>query len=324
VHYLESQIQEKLAAIQGEKQERAQSGSVKSDGPEGEENLLMLSATATATQEPQTGDVSLPTISILSLSNIGDSSESGPFTFSKVLSTIIRSDGRNPACSTKSNPFFADLADAIPHALPDMASQLSGNSGRRHLDKYFKVVQFRYPCVDQEEVEDYYKVWVGQQTDKTQARQESPVKNFIIYMVIAIGIALDEESAAHSSFFSSHFLFAAIRHFEAVLEGAAGSTDDPIDIIRALLLLAIYSLYSPSAGPTWHFIGLAIRKAVCMGYNMELPGDDHESVREKRRWVFWSAYVLDRCVCQALGRPLSIQDSDVTAQVCIPLLSFLT
>ncbi|KAF3929728.1 hypothetical protein AA313_de0209431 [Arthrobotrys entomopaga] len=401
VRFLESSIQEKLASLreqhgtpesqpsskrlkldpdnQATWQDRYMQGRMELDG---EENLLMLSATASMTHASAVNaqmelpapaihhDVStLPTMSILSLSNIGDSNESGPFTFSKVLSSIIRSDGRNPALSTRVNPFFTDLADAIPHVLPDMASQLSGSTGRKHMDKYFRMVQFRYRVLDRKDTEEYYENWVNRQSKQTtraesvssarSALQEeantvgtpsttagansqtvqgdtpgptnpdSPIKNFIIYMVLAIGITLDEDSASHSAFFSNHFLFAAIRHFEAVLEGSEGSnvgTDDPIDTIRALLLLAIYSLYSPSAGPTWHFIGLAIRKAICLGYHMDMvqgeegsgPAVD-ERVQEERRWVFWTAYVLDRCICQALDRPFSIQDTDVTAK--LPTLS---
>ncbi|KAF3922316.1 hypothetical protein ABW20_dc0109346 [Dactylellina cionopaga] len=401
VRFLESSIQEKLASLReqhGTPESQPSSKRLKLDPDsnqatwqdrylqgrmelDGEENLLMLSATASMTHASTVNaqmelpapaihhDVStLPTMSILSLSNIGDSNESGPFTFSKVLSSIIRSDGRNPALSTRVNPFFTDLADAIPHVLPDMASQLSGSTGRKHMDKYFRMVQFRYRVLDRKDIEEYYEGWVNRQSKYTaradsvssarSALQEdangpgsttasqvggsaqevkgetpgpthpdSPIKNFIIYMVLAIGITLDEDSASHSAFFSNHFLFAAIRHFEAVLEGSEGSnvgTDDPIDTIRALLLLAIYSLYSPSAGPTWHFIGLAIRKAICLGYHMDMvQGEDggpvDERVQEERRWVFWTAYVLDRCICQALDRPFSIQDTDVTAK--LPTLS---
>ncbi|KAJ6263905.1 hypothetical protein Dda_0042 [Drechslerella dactyloides] len=399
VRFLETSIQEKLATLReqhGTPDSQPSSKRLKLD-PEsnqsswqdrymrsrmdldGEENLLMLSATASMTHASAVNaqmelpapaihhDVStLPTMSILSLSNIGDSNESGPFTFSKVLSSIIRSDGRNPALSTRVNPFFTDLADAIPHVLPDMASQLSGSTGRKHMDKYFRMVQFRYRVLDRKDTEEYYEGWVNRQSKHTtraesvassrsamqeesnatpsatsQAGQsqavkaetpapthpDSPIKNFIIYMVLAIGITLDEDSASHSAFFSNHFLFAAIRHFEAVLEGSEGSnvgTEDPIDTIRALLLLAIYSLYSPSAGPTWHFIGLAIRKAICLGYHMDMvQGEDagpvDDNVQEERRWVFWTAYVLDRCICQALDRPFSIQDTDVTAK--LPTLS---
>ncbi|KAK6342235.1 hypothetical protein TWF730_001712 [Orbilia blumenaviensis] len=395
VRFLESNIQEKLSSLREQHgtpesqpskrlklddgavswQDRYMQGRMELDG---EENLLMLSATASMTHASSVNsqmelpapaihhDVStLPTMSILSLSNIGDSNESGPFTFSKVLSSIIRSDGRNPALSTRVNPFFTDLADAIPHVLPDMASQLSGSTGRKHMDKYFRMVQFRYRVLDRKDIEEYYEGWVNRQskqmaraesvssarsalqednnpgssatsqaggpsqavTGDTPSHPDSPIKNFIIYMVLAIGITLDEDSASHSAFFSNHFLFAAIRHFEAVLEGSEGSnvgTDDPIDTIRALLLLAIYSLYSPSAGPTWHFIGLAIRKAICLGYHMDMvQGEDggpvDERVQEERRWVFWTAYVLDRCICQALDRPFSIQDTDVTAK--LPTLS---
>ncbi|KAF3932368.1 hypothetical protein ABW19_dt0201460 [Dactylella cylindrospora] len=399
VRFLESNIQEKLASLReqhgtpesqpskrqkldndtnsGSWQDRYMQSRMDLDG---EENLLMLSATASMTHASAVNaqmelpapaihhDVStLPTMSILSLSNIGDSNESGPFTFSKVLSSIIRSDGRNPALSTRVNPFFTDLADAIPHVLPDMASQLSGSTGRKHMDKYFRMVQFRYRVLDRKDIEEYYETWVNRQSKQTQRAEsvasarsalqedlagastasnasgpnqarsvkgetpaptspDSPIKNFIIYMVLAIGITLDEDSASHTAFFSNHFLFAAIRHFEAVLEGSEGSnvgSDDPIDTIRALLLLAIYSLYSPSAGPTWHFIGLAIRKAICLGYHMDMvQGEDggpvDEKVQEERRWVFWTAYVLDRCICQALDRPFSIQDTDVTAKVCRP------
>ena len=62
------------------------------------------------------------------------------------------------------------------------------------------------------------------------------------------------------------------------------------------LSLVIYSLYSSSGGSAWHFLGTAIRRLVSLGFFREPEVHDHMSAEEidMRRWLFWSAYILDR------------------------------
>jgi hypothetical protein len=93
---------------------------------------------------------------------------------------------------------------------------------------------------------------------------------------------------------------------------------DSLISIQALLsaqLLFIATMSLRSASIAGGLIVRAIMKAGlhrCPFRYADIPPSD----RDMRKRIFWTAYVLDRFLSQALGQPLGIQDSDV--DVCSP------
>jgi hypothetical protein len=61
-----------------------------------------------------------------------------------------------------------------------------------------------------------------------------------------------------------------------------------------MLLLAIFSLLSPSGGSAWHLIGLIVQKCVALGLEKEQDYPTQDSHALDRTNVFWTAYILDR------------------------------
>lgn len=60
------------------------------------------------------------------------------------------------------------------------------------------------------------------------------------------------------------------------------------------------------------YTGLALRMAISLGLHQEVS-DPHlsESIRDRRRRAWWSAYSLDRLLSVKSGNPISIQDEDI-------------
>lgn len=133
------------------------------------------------------------------------------------------------------------------------------------------------------------------------------ISAFLVNIVLAIGSSEKVRTNApcrvpHQSFFQ-----AAVRSLGDVL-----SADD-LDCIQCLLLLCMYGNNEPQSVNLWYTIGLILRLAIGIDLHR------HESLinkgfmeREMVKRLFWSVYAMDRNICIAMGRPLGMQDTDIT------------
>lgn len=93
-----------------------------------------------------------------------------------------------------------------------------------------------------------------------------------------------------------------------------------LDIVISLGLLSMYAAQVGSQAEAWIRVGQAIRHAQDLGLHrspvsLGLPVNTHT----RRRNVWWCIYTLERQLCTALGRPLSIDDQDCDVE--LPLSS---
>ena len=59
-------------------------------------------------------------------------------------------------------------------------------------------------------------------------------------------------------------------------------------------------------------IGQAVRLAVAMGMNREMPPDDTDPrEHERRRRLWWTLYIIDRKISIMVGAPVSIKDDEI-------------
>lgn len=82
--------------------------------------------------------------------------------------------------------------------------------------------------------------------------------------------------------------------------------------IQSLLALQVYLLSAMSVRNSYQLSGLIRTKLYAAGFH-RCParyGFDLDECNQRKR-IYWSAYALDRHICQTLGLPLGIQDSDV-------------
>lgn len=143
----------------------------------------------------------------------------------------------------------------------------------------------------------------------------SSLSTFLVNIVLAIGASEKGRATPSSQTLHQHFFRAAIEKLDDVL-GA-----DDRDGIQCLLLLCMYGSHEPQSVNLWYTAGLALRLAI--GTNMhrcESVGNGALLEEEMAKRLFWSVYTMDRSICIAMGRPLGIQDSDIT----MPFPSCLT
>ncbi|KAH8429207.1 Zn(II)2Cys6 transcription factor [Aspergillus melleus] len=142
----------------------------------------------------------------------------------------------------------------------------------------------------------------------------SPVSTFMVNIVCAIAAA--ERSGVRPGHNQIHRLFfeAAVKHLSVIM-----STDD-FDCIQCLLLLCMYGHNEPQSVNMWYTIGMALQLAIGIDLHRKesLSGLDSLHAEMVKR-VFWSTYVMNCSMAINMGRPLGIQESDITTPLPLQL-----
>lgn len=87
-----------------------------------------------------------------------------------------------------------------------------------------------------------------------------------------------------------------------------------LDFVQTLLLMAFYQQGLNRSNGAFSFYGLAIRTSLIMGLHRKVTDSKMTPIeKEKRRRVWWTAYVMESIWCAKLGQPIhiSIEDTDV-------------
>lgn len=141
---------------------------------------------------------------------------------------------------------------------------------------------------------------------------QSELSEFQVYMVFAIASADATSPGTRHRFAHRNFFQRAIRQLNAVL-----AADDK-ECIQCLLLLCLYGSNEPQSVNMWYTVGLALRLAIGIDmHRVETVAEKSVFEAEMSKRLFWSVYVMDRSMSIALGRPLGIQNSDIS--VPLPL-----
>lgn len=126
-------------------------------------------------------------------------------------------------------------------------------------------------------------------------------------MVFAIGASEQPRAKLRSSVSHHTFFQAAIRDLGSVMR------ESDIDCIQCLLLLCIFGSNEPQLVNLWHTVGIALRLAIGIDlHRQEKVANKSLLEAEMCSRLFWSVYTMDRSISMAMGRPLGIQDSDIT------------
>lgn len=155
---------------------------------------------------------------------------------------------------------------------------------------------------------------------ETGGSQYSPLVKFdfdflVIYLILAVSATLGSAEVGHAArclAFSESLFKEGIRHL-------SNPAPFPSDMawIQVTLLILQYASINPKLGNVWILSGLAMRDCLQLGFHRDIS----ESITldpleiDLRRRIFWAAYCMDRSICAALQRPLSIPDPAINAQL---------
>ncbi|CAH2353957.1 pyrimidine pathway regulatory protein 1 [[Candida] railenensis] len=128
----------------------------------------------------------------------------------------------------------------------------------------------------------------------------------LYFLNIVFAISSSVNHLQYPNLISDAFKAAAVKYIELVY-----SSQDQLESLQGILLLALYSIMRPAVPGVWYVLGSALRVVVDLGLQHEtassIRGLD-SFTKDKRRRLFWCTYSLDRQICFYLGRPVGIPE----------------
>ncbi|KAI1454265.1 fungal-specific transcription factor domain-containing protein [Annulohypoxylon moriforme] len=256
--------------------------------------------------EEETNDVLLA-VRDLSLSASGHYvGASSNITIGRVLSSFVTSQKasvpgmhEDQSAQGEDDPapksiYTSNAGDMI--GVPFLSPQVAG----RLLHGYFRHICTRYPMLHSTEV-----VRLHNNRDHLTDEYEQT----ILHLIYAVSGRWLESAGEMGHFFSDQHYEFAFEEMESMLRLRDGRT------VNYLLLMALYCTRAPKDPGAWTYVGAAMRLCIELGLHRrprrQQPGVEGEM--DKRR--FWTAYFLDRDISIAVGRPPSISDHDIDAEL---------
>lgn len=231
---------------------------------------------------------------------------SSNITIGRVLSSVVHSQRTSIPTAHEEQPgqgeddpapksiYSTNAGDMI--GVPFLSPQVAG----RLLHGWFRHIATRYPVLHSAEV-----VRLHHNRDNLTDEYERT----ILHLIYAVSGRWLESAGEMGHFFSDQHYDLAFDELEHMLQLRDSRT------INYLLLMALYCTRAPRDPGAWTYIGAAMRLCVELGLHRrprrQQPSVDSEM--DKRR--FWTAYFLDRDISIALGRPPSISDHDIDAEL---------
>ncbi|KAL4921464.1 fungal-specific transcription factor domain-containing protein [Aspergillus aurantiobrunneus] len=194
-------------------------------------------------------------------------------------------------------PFVA--RPAVSASTPRVLRLASLQEAEQVAGQYFDSMGYQYPFLYRVDFFDHLRtIYAG----------EVPSPEVHHSYHITIGIALLIGSANNAEARAMEFYHASNETLPIALH------NEDLAALRALLSLALYTLFATTGPSIWHVLGTALRLTTSLGlHKARRPTNWIDDEMAKR--AFWSLYNLDRLIASTLGRPLGLADEDITVSL---------
>ena len=185
------------------------------------------------------------------------------------------------------------VARPVPKA-PRILWLSSLEETERIVNRYFDSMGYQYPFLYRSEFMTHVRrIWTGW--------TPPPEVHNLYHITIAIALLIGAPDGNQPADF--------YRVSQETLPMALQNED--LAAVKALLSLALYTMFATTGPSVWHVLGSAMRLATSLGLHKSRPAASLIEEEMAKR-VFWSLYNLDRLIAVTLGRPLGIADEDIT------------
>ncbi|KAF5650771.1 STB5-SIN3 binding protein [Fusarium tjaetaba] len=214
------------------------------------------------------------------------------------ISAALAVDGRDPSkASSSSQPAYVMDDQLIP-----LTRNLTLSPFHRFLDWSVWL-----PHIDENRLYEQYEA-VLETSDQGIDLARTALPRFNTYLAVAIGISMSPDAGRLSSL-ASNLHTAAVKLLPFILH-----SQEPLDTLHCMLLLAVFSMFSALGGSTWHLMGFIMTNCIAAGLHKTAPprntSDSEATYRVE--WLFWSVYLWDRSLASVMGRPFTITEVDIS------------
>jgi hypothetical protein len=230
---------------------------------------------------------------------------SSNITMGRVLSSVVHSQrnyvnisnddaaqgGDDPAPKSVYSSRLTDVVGA-PFLSPSVAHRL--------LEGWFCHIATRYPVLHTAHVMELHNNRDNLSDDYDKS---------ILHLIYAVSGRWLESAGEMGHFFSDQHYDVAFENLDTILQLRDSRTVD------YLLLMALYCTRAPRDPGAWTYVGAAMRLCIELGLHRRSRRQPPSVEGEMNKRRFWTTYVLDRDISIAVGRPPSLSDHDIDANL---------
>ncbi|KAF5704607.1 transcription activator acu-15 [Fusarium mundagurra] len=189
--------------------------------------------------------------------------------------------------------------------ISDGSDLLSKEVGDKLIEAYYARVHPKHPFLPRKRVQSLHDARIELfPAHKTEGRT-SKCDYATLQLVYAIGaryLQLSNDDDHYSSP-KQHYACAMADADSIFVTGS-------LESLEAMLLLTIYQLRSPTGHGVWWMIETTMRYCIDNGLHRQAT-NLAPTLDERRKRIFWTAYMLEISVARTMGRPHSISDRDI-------------
>ncbi|KAF5699757.1 STB5-like transcription factor [Fusarium mundagurra] len=200
------------------------------------------------------------------------------------ISAALAVDGRDPSKASSSQPAYVMDDQLIP-----LTREMTLSHFQRFLDWSVWL-----PHIDENRLFQQYES-VLETSNQGADPTRTALPRFNTYLFLAIGISMSPDASRLSSL-ATKLHESAVKLLPFILH-----SQEPLDTLHCMLLLAVFSMFSASAA--------GLHKAV----PPRNTADTEYTYRVE--WLFWSVYLWDRSLASVMGRPFAITEVDISVAV---------
>lgn len=232
-----------------------------------------------------------------------------------------------PKLTTESTDTVSDSATQLPRQRVVPEPFPSRHIGENFIDLYFNLANPQTPILHRPTFERIFRRACTQIEQEGGNGLPNPSTNgegygvgekdhqhhadlYCLYMVFAIAVAV----TPRTDNLPERFHASAMLHMDGLFS-AISQTNNRLDGLKGILLLALYSIMRPAAPGVWYVLGAALRLAIDLGLHQENTFKTERNldplVIDERRRLWWCTYGMDRQLGLYLGRPFGISDDAI-------------
>ncbi|KAK6532667.1 hypothetical protein TWF281_006846 [Arthrobotrys megalospora] len=225
-----------------------------------------------------------------------------PLSFESTLFEAIRLSGCDPLRAESPNLLFSSLSTALNNVKAlDLLKNMDLASLNAAVNNYIHFIHAHYPLLIGEEIRIKFNLMMS---PDYQSGQIPPAEELVIYLVVILGMTTAPQ-------FKSAQMFPQMLYYTALRTPGLFDDLESIAMTQALILIAVYSLYDPSAGSSWHILDVVSSHCLSMGWHLISSSLGNGIEGTARAWAFWTLYSLDRMAGASMGRPFTIANDDL-------------
>ena len=248
---------------------------------------------ATGGNRPRTASMSSPPTGSRG-SSVAGTGPSGSGTGSEAPSTAVGTELPNVGEIFRDQLEHRRPSVARPTSAPRVLRLSSLEEAERLADQYFDSMGYQYPFMSRPE-------FMAQLRHIYTGGVPSPEVHNAYHVIIAISLLIGSADPTRAA----EFYNASQETLPLALQ------NEDLPAVRALLGIALYTMFATSGPSIWHVLGATLRLAISMGLHKDRPYSSMVEEEMAKR-AFWSLYNLDRLIASTLGRPLGIADEDIS------------